>query len=68
MKGIVNFFYVSFPNNTMFSNWAEVSYMGRVMDAEGGGWPPGAAEKFPPGAGTWEGGVVENFFTRGVVY
>ena len=22
----------------------------------------------PQGAGAWEGGVVENFFTRGVVY
>ena len=39
-----------------------------------GGWgvkifrPPSAAEKFPPGAGAGEGGVVENFFTRGVVY
>ena len=47
------------------------SYMGRVMDAEGGVKifrPPSAAEKFPPGAGAWEGGVVENFFTRGVVY
>ena len=33
--------------------------MGRVMDAEGG---------VTPGAGAGEGGVGENFFTRGVVY
>ena len=43
--------------------------MGRVMDAEGGVTPGVVGDKnFPPGAGAREGGVVENFFTRGVVY